>query len=780
MQATPAFTYNGVQFSAPNSLGSARQVPQSDGAGGTAWGWIAAGDVTGLGSLATLSAAPAGTLTGTTLASNVVTSSLTSVGTIATGVWNGTAILPAYISTSTSGANIPLMNGTNTWTGPQTIQQNGLAVTADPGLTLINSTASTSGSGRQGAPGVIFSGTQWNGAASIVDAWKLVTLPSSGSTVSSFLFQRSTNGGAYSNMMTLTSAGALSITTVNATGAIQSGGNFESTVNQSASTSPYLHSGTVRTAGSGTDTFPIFFHQPTGTTAATTYSTGGTIFGANAASGFSGNFLDFHVAGGSSVYKVDYTGQITTTAGVLASGNVVAGTTGLIGFSGRGTITSDSSSKINCSGGLTTQGNVTVNGNVTVTAAGQFSWGSGRAILTSPTTAWTQLGAADAASPIAQTLSMQSVVAGTSNTSAVDTTLIASLPTGTGAPGNVIRKAGFSAVIQTAATVTLSITSPCDVTFASHGFVPGQAVSFATSGALPTGLTAGTTYYVSPRGFLSGGFRLTTTPDGASDINTSGTQSGTHTCTTSATAKSQAMSVITYGPAGLTGAQATGLIDAVQYWNTSGTPTAHRFSVIAADGATNSNCRIFDVRYNSVSNLYFTKSRFFIGNGTAYTIDANSAQAVFTAAANNNSVVHSFVSGNQTQSNGSDHYDFRHTATFAPTAGASKYYGASFEHTVNQTSSATGDYTGLRVNLTKTAFLGTNSRLLELQLGGTPKLEVIDDGTVITAGKMIVTNPQTPSSASDTGRVGTIAWDSNFLYVCTATDTWKRAAISTW
>lgn len=36
--------------------------------------------------------APAGTLTGTTLAANVVTSSLTSVGTITSGVWNGTAV----------------------------------------------------------------------------------------------------------------------------------------------------------------------------------------------------------------------------------------------------------------------------------------------------------------------------------------------------------------------------------------------------------------------------------------------------------------------------------------------------------------------------------------------------------------------------------------------------------------------------------------------------------------------------------------------------------------
>ncbi len=39
--------------------------------------------------------APAGTLTGTTLAANVVSSSLTSVGTIGTGVWSGTAITNA-------------------------------------------------------------------------------------------------------------------------------------------------------------------------------------------------------------------------------------------------------------------------------------------------------------------------------------------------------------------------------------------------------------------------------------------------------------------------------------------------------------------------------------------------------------------------------------------------------------------------------------------------------------------------------------------------------------
>lgn len=37
-----------------------------------------------------------------------------------------------------------------------------------------------------------------------------------------------------------------------------------------------------------------------------------------------------------------------------------------------------------------------------------------------------------------------------------------------------------------------------------------------------------------------------------------------------------------------------------------------------------------------------------------------------------------------------------------------------------------------------------------------------------------------PASASDTGTAGDIAWDSDYIYICTATDTWKRVAISTW
>jgi len=37
-----------------------------------------------------------------------------------------------------------------------------------------------------------------------------------------------------------------------------------------------------------------------------------------------------------------------------------------------------------------------------------------------------------------------------------------------------------------------------------------------------------------------------------------------------------------------------------------------------------------------------------------------------------------------------------------------------------------------------------------------------------------------PSSATSPGVQGEIAADASYVYVCTATDTWKRAAIATW
>jgi hypothetical protein len=41
-------------------------------------------------------------------------------------------------------------------------------------------------------------------------------------------------------------------------------------------------------------------------------------------------------------------------------------------------------------------------------------------------------------------------------------------------------------------------------------------------------------------------------------------------------------------------------------------------------------------------------------------------------------------------------------------------------------------------------------------------------------------NTLTPATSSSAGVAGQIAWDASFVYVCTATNTWKRASISSW
>jgi hypothetical protein len=50
----------------------------------------------------------------------------------------------------------------------------------------------------------------------------------------------------------------------------------------------------------------------------------------------------------------------------------------------------------------------------------------------------------------------------------------------------------------------------------------------------------------------------------------------------------------------------------------------------------------------------------------------------------------------------------------------------------------------------------------------------------VNADTVRVRTARTPASASATGAAGEICWDANYIYVCTATNTWKRTAIATW
>jgi hypothetical protein len=99
--------------------------------------------------------------------------------------------------------------------------------------------------------------------------------------------------------------------------------------------------------------------------------------------------------------------------------------------------------------------------------------------------------------------------------------------------GTTERAPGAGLGQAVAQTVTISNASPAVFTQAGHGLSVNQAVVFTTTGVLPAGLTAGTTYFVIPAGFTTGAYEVALTPGGTA-INTSNAGSGTHTATSNA------------------------------------------------------------------------------------------------------------------------------------------------------------------------------------------------------------------------------------------------------
>jgi len=151
--------------------------------------------------------------------------------------------------------------------------------------------------------------------------------------------------------------------------------------------------GTPIMGGTATTTKPMVLIETAGA-ASSAWQITGTVFGVNAPSGFTGSLVDFQLNGGGSLFRISSTGQI------------------------------------NCS-------------SISASPTAVFQWAS-RGILSSPTAGQVQLGAADAAAPVAQKLSTQSVVAGTSNTAGVSFTRVVSLGTGTGGSGDDILQQGIT------------------------------------------------------------------------------------------------------------------------------------------------------------------------------------------------------------------------------------------------------------------------------------------------------------------------------------------------
>ena len=102
---------------------------------------------------------------------------------------------------------------------------------------------------------------------------------------------------------------------------------------------------------------------------------------------------------------------------------------------------------------------------------------------------------------------------------------------GTGVTGNLVLTVvvahlfGFNKLLNIG-TPTITIATPGVITLTGHYLKNGDVIKLTTTGALPTGLTASTNYYVVSS--AANTFSLAATEGGAA-IATSGTQSGTHT-----------------------------------------------------------------------------------------------------------------------------------------------------------------------------------------------------------------------------------------------------------
>jgi len=82
----------------------------------------------------------------------------------------------------------------------------------------------------------------------------------------------------------------------------------------------------------------------------------------------------------------------------------------------------------------------------------------------------------------------------------------------------------------TSQTFTVSLASPAVCTKASHGFTGGERLRLSTTGALPTGLSTSADYFVE---VINANTFYLLSAEGGSRVNTSGTQSGTHSYTQS-------------------------------------------------------------------------------------------------------------------------------------------------------------------------------------------------------------------------------------------------------
>ncbi len=271
-----------------------------------------------------------------------------------------------------------------------------------------------------------------------------------------------TFSGAFGTTLTVVGTTALTLPTSGTLAILGSntftGAQINST-NGAASAPPMALTGTIFAGGSSTTTKPQLLVEPAGTTS-TGWSVAGTLLGLNAPSGFTGNLLDLQLAGVSQTY--------VTSAGLLVANTLFS------------------------TGAVSATGSVFSGSNFVgqADASGIYLGAASDLILVRAGAANLRLGSYDAAAPVAQTFSVQSVVTGTTNTAGQNLTILGSVSTGSGVSGDIIIKTGGTGAGATAQNSQVTAATIKGAT--QQAIFAGSVKTLVTVvGSLPSASTAG-------------------------------------------------------------------------------------------------------------------------------------------------------------------------------------------------------------------------------------------------------------------------------------------------
>lgn len=199
-------------------------------------------------------------------------------------------------------------------------------------------------------------------------------------------------------------------------------------------------------------------------------------------------------------------------------------------------------------------------------------------------------------------------------------------------------------------------------------------------------------------------------------------------------------------PPALTGSSATSALSISQTWNTTGNPTLIFANVTnTASGAT---ANLIDLQVGGVSQFNVSKG------------GLTTSRAGFEATAGGLLI----ASGN------------------AIRWGIQSAIINSGNGIIGLYNTAINDFNRLQFGGTTSSFpsLKRNGTAIQVRLADDSGFTGIEASTITGTQYRLSALNTAPSSASDTGTLGEIRVDANYIYICTATNTWKRVAIATW